>query len=481
MKRNLLILFVLLFCLTGAASAKRCALVIGNSLYREAPLNNPGNDADDIARALDEIGFDPVIKITNATLKQMENALNRFSRQLNIGDIAFFYYAGHAVQIDGLNYLLPIRHQVASQSDVKFKAMNLGMVLGRMQDARTTNVIILDACRDNPLGRGLSRSIKKGLAAVQDKPLGSIIVYATAQGRTAADGEGRNGLFTGAFLNYLRQPDLEINTLFRRVGKDVQKLSDGRQIPWAESSIYDDFYLFPKNGAPVSRPHERYALPPSKTTPQKPDKEIVFWQSIRDSSDPALFDAYIKKFPNGTFYELAIIKKDRLINQQQAASPQRKPVPQAGLSAWYDFQAIKDLSKIGQKIDAMLKKKKTEQIRELKERKQHLSNLKLRYERESMVMSDRMRRQKELEIKMRADELRQSSDEYRHEYSRLEKRLMTLLQKETRKTVYALQQGLKIRFVVEKSQASFNPAAARDLTPGIIKALDKRYEKISLK
>ena len=191
----LLLCAALLFSLAAAPAmaAGRTALVIGNSAYPTAPLKNPVNDATDMAAALKRLGFD-VTLLTDATMRQMEEAVRAFGLKLRGGGIGLFYFAGHGVQVAGENYLVPVNAAIQSEGDVKYGSLNAGLVLAKMEDAGNgPNVVILDACRNNPFARSF-RSAEAGLARM-DAPTGSLIAYATAPGHVASDGEGRNGVW----------------------------------------------------------------------------------------------------------------------------------------------------------------------------------------------------------------------------------------------------------------------------------------------
>jgi uncharacterized caspase-like protein len=200
----------------GTQAATRTALVIGNADYPSAPLTNPVNDAMDVARVLRGLGFD-VIEKTDAGKCEMLLAVDEFAKRLRHAEIGIFYFAGHGMQIQGRNYLIPVKAHVTSETDVQFEAMNAGRVLGKMQDAGTKlNIVILDACRDNPFKRSF-RTDSKGLAQM-NAPKGTIIAYATAPGSVAADGAGRNGLYTKHLLNNLGAAGLDVHDIFRDTG-----------------------------------------------------------------------------------------------------------------------------------------------------------------------------------------------------------------------------------------------------------------------
>jgi uncharacterized caspase-like protein len=224
-----------------AANESRVALVIGNAAYREAPLKNPANDAADIAAALKRLGFEVILR-QNAGLAEMERAVGDFGKKLRQGGIGLFYFAGHGLQVKGENYLVPVDANIESEADVRFKCLNAGFVLGKMEDAgNQVNVVVLDACRNNPFSRSL-RSAERGLAKM-DAPKGSLIAYATAPGATAADGEGRNGVYTKHLLANLALPGVAVHDVFMRTRMGVLKETAEKQIPWESSSLTGYVYF----------------------------------------------------------------------------------------------------------------------------------------------------------------------------------------------------------------------------------------------
>ena len=224
-----------------AGGGKRVALVIGNGRYPEAPLSNPTNDAQDMAAALRELGFAVTVR-EDLTKQAMVEAIRAFGKQSQKGDVGLFYFAGHGIQVNGYNYLIPIGAQIEKEQDVEFEAVHIDRVLAEMESAENNlNIVILDACRDNPLPRKFRR-ITRGLAPV-DAPSGTLIAFATAPGKTASDGDGRNGLYTGAWLQYIREPGLRIEDVLYGVQNVVEEKSGGKQIPWYHSSLKRAFYF----------------------------------------------------------------------------------------------------------------------------------------------------------------------------------------------------------------------------------------------
>ncbi len=226
----------------------RQALVIGNSNYAHAGiLRNPINDARAIGSTLQQLGFQ-VETLMNATQPEMDQAIRKFGRQLlgNNG-VGLFYYAGHGMQINGENYLLPVEINPSTEADVRYRGVPVGQLLGQMEAADNgMNIVILDACRNNPFARSF-RSSSRGLAQMT-APAGTFISYATAPGKEAADGAGDNGLFTAKLLEHMKTPGLKLEEVFKLVRSDVQRESNDKQVPWDSSSVTGEFFfLEPKN------------------------------------------------------------------------------------------------------------------------------------------------------------------------------------------------------------------------------------------
>ncbi|MEI6610517.1 MAG: caspase family protein, partial [Deltaproteobacteria bacterium] len=217
--------FLLAFlpCLSIAAPEKRTALVIGNSDYEIGNLTNPVNDAVDMASTLKRLGFEVILK-KNIRHRDMEEAIEDFGNRLKRGGVGLFYYAGHGIQINGVNYIIPIGAKIKKESDVKFEAVDANRILDEMGNANNgLNIIILDACRDNPLARNF-RSSNRGLAVISSAPEGSFISYATGPGQVAMDGEKRNSPYTAALLKYMNVPGLPIERVFKNVRISLESL-----------------------------------------------------------------------------------------------------------------------------------------------------------------------------------------------------------------------------------------------------------------
>ena len=220
----------------------RHALVVGNAGYTSAPLLNSVNDATAVAKVLEKAGFTVDLKL-NATQKQLQDAVSVFGDRLKAGGAGLFYFAGHGVQIKGRNFLMPVGSDIKREDEVPYKAVDVQQVLDKMETAKNRiNVVILDACRDNPFARS-SRSGGGGLSQV-DAPIGSLVAFATAPGSVASDGRGTNGLYTQHLLANIERPGLSIEEIFKRVRLGVRLDSNGGQVPWESTSLEGDFTFF---------------------------------------------------------------------------------------------------------------------------------------------------------------------------------------------------------------------------------------------
>ena len=224
---------------------KRVALVIGNAKYKFNPLNNPVNDATDMAASLRSVGFD-VIEVKDATLKQMREATRRFADKLEVSDVGLVYYSGHGIEVKGTNYLIPVNADIRREYEVvdqAFDASNLLRMMESLQGSvkKRVNILIVDACRNNDLPKSW-RSTNNGLARM-DAPAGSFISFATAPGQVASDGNGRNSPYTKHLLNALKQPNVPIEQVFKQVRRNVMDETGGEQVPWENSSLIGDFYF----------------------------------------------------------------------------------------------------------------------------------------------------------------------------------------------------------------------------------------------
>jgi uncharacterized caspase-like protein len=309
----------------------RLALIIGNAAYPDSPLRNPINDARAIAGRLRELGFDVIAK-ENLGRDEMHAALREFSRRLDRSGVGLFYFAGHGMQIKGRNYLIPVDAAIESEEEVPYRGVDAGEVLDRMEGARTrTNIVILDACRNNPFQRHF-RSRRQGLAEM-DAPSGTLIAFATAPGSVAADGEGSNGLYTKHLLEQIKEP-LPVEQMFKRVRIAVTQETRDLQVPWESSSLKEDFFFRPGQGAALA------AAPPAPEI-HETVLELAFWDAVKNSTRAADYSAYLEQYPAGRFAALARVRFHAFAEPApivKPMTPQASPVapvvpaPQAALS-----------------------------------------------------------------------------------------------------------------------------------------------------
>ena len=315
--------FLILFaCWLGRdaapAAETRVALVIGNGAYaNKATLPNPAHDAEDVAKALRRNNFE-VIYGTDLSQAGMQDLAIKFARAAGRADVAMFYYSGHAMQYNGVNYLMPVDAKLDDEADLK-RFMRVDDILSDLQQARNLRILVLDSCRDNPLAEGLKRSagptrsasIGRGLSKME-APLGTIISFSTQSGRTADDGSGRNSPYTIAFLKHIEQPS-EIGDVFRSISSDVYEASGKAQLPELSLSIVGKFYL----NAPVSIT----VAPSASSAPADPCSSAeAHWKAADGIGTSAAYEDHLTRFPGCAFAGLA---KTRIgdLKQKMAAAP----------------------------------------------------------------------------------------------------------------------------------------------------------------
>jgi len=297
-KRGLVLTSMVIFLSTFILPAqqgqqKRLALVIGNGNYESSILPNPENDAKAIRVALQKVGF-TVIEYENLGLVPMKRAIDDFGMKLKSNDVGLFFYAGHGIQSKGYNYLIPVDAQLKSEEDVEYNCVEANRVLAKMEASGSkVNIVILDACRNNPFERSWSRaSASRGLAFM-DAPSGTLIAYSTAPGRTASDGNGSNSPYTSAILESMKIPDITIIQMFQTVRIIVTQKSGNQQIPWESTSMTGDFYFNPGISA-ASEGQSKKAEPVSNTAasqlPSSNTSIQVVTQSDKASSKPAVLN-----------------------------------------------------------------------------------------------------------------------------------------------------------------------------------------------
>lgn len=323
-----LLVSVAILVIPGEALAdKRIALVIGNARYSHIKaLKNPANDAPDLAGALRSLGFEVMLR-TDAGKGDFDRSLAEFARKASAQDVdaALFYYAGHGMQYQRQNYLLPTDIEVQDDIDVEFQTVAMDRVQRALERAKGVKIMILDACRDNPLAQQVatrSAGETRGLARI-DKTTGLIVAYATAPDDVAQDGVGRNSPFTEALIKRMKEPGLEIGTMFRRVTADVYERTNGKQRPEVSISLLNDYFLNPTEG------------------------DGTVWNRIRDRQEPEEFRRFIEKFPTSPYareaqYRLDLFERIRRENEERVRLEQRLAASKAEDERRANEQAEKD-------------------------------------------------------------------------------------------------------------------------------------------
>lgn len=300
----------------NALAASKVALVIGNGTYAHAnPLPNPTNDAADISASLEKLGF-TVFGGNDLNYVDMGAKIGEFAEAAEDAEVTLFFYAGHGVQVNGRNFLIPVNAKLEREATLQFEAIDSEMVLSVMSGPGKTAIALLDACRDNPLPRSFSRSrssgVAQGLAAPNMDGGGMLIGFATSPQQTAADGTqgSRNSPFTAALLKHINTPGLEIQSLMTRVKSEVYASTKKEQQPWHNSSLREDFYLVPQTKSDIEQP-----------SPEPRESDLrVEWSILKESRSIAALDAFISKHQDQpVFVALAEDRKAQLIAQDQTA------------------------------------------------------------------------------------------------------------------------------------------------------------------
>lgn len=326
--RMVVALAVIVAGASSAFAAKRVALVVGNASYKHTrALRNPLNDANDMAKRLEGLGFD-VTKGLDLAEDQFADTITRFFDKLKGAEVALFYYAGHGVQHQSTNYLVPVDARLKNQLQLKGETVSLNDIVGQMEALSPISLVFLDACRNNPLAEALQRSllakgrnlaIDRGLARIKSSAKDTLITFAAAPGATASDGTGRNSPFTAALLKHIGTANLEIEVMLKRVTADVRKSTGARQEPERLSKLTQEFYF---KTAPGKAPAPKAA---SDNT-----AEIAFWNSVKDSADARELKSYLTRFPNGVFTGLAqarVAKLERKVEQVSKKPAAKTPAP----------------------------------------------------------------------------------------------------------------------------------------------------------
>lgn len=304
-----LILFLILFVSIPAWAAEtRVALVIGNNNYKDAPLTAPLNDARQMKAALTELGF-KVTAFENLGRMNMQRAVRSFIEELSSADtVSLFYFAGHGMQSKGKNYLIPVDAEVEHEDDIQFQGIDVQYILDKFEEKKNgMNILILDACRNNPFSRRGVRGTS-GLAAV-DGPPGTLVAFAAAPGKVAIERAGGNGIYTRNILENISQPGLQVEEVFKRVRTGVLSETSHQQVPWENTSLIKDFYF---KGARAGTGYK----------PAIPDSETEAWKNIESSRNIYDFIGFYRRFPQTRY-------QNELLTRINAILARLKPAPPA--------------------------------------------------------------------------------------------------------------------------------------------------------
>lgn len=300
---------------------ERVALVIGNSNYMYAgTLPNPHNDATDISVTLRKLGF-KVTEGINLDKTSMDKTIREFTENLQGAQVALFFYAGHGLQYEGQNYLVPVDAKLASRGALGFETVRLDLIQNAMESEANTNIIMLDACRNNPLGRNLAKSlgtrgnVGPGLALVESGE-GTLISFSTQPGNVAMDGSGRNSPYAAALLAHINTPGADLSGILINIRNDVMRVTERKQIPWEHSALTAPFYF----------------VPPKPAVSSAAQLEIAFWNSVKDSTSLETLQAYLDKYPDGTFVPLAKARIGQLKQMEAALASKQQPATKVALT-----------------------------------------------------------------------------------------------------------------------------------------------------
>jgi hypothetical protein len=311
------LIFALVISAASSAHAeKRVALVIGNSAYAKVPaLPNPANDAKALGELLTNAGLDVVVTKTNLDLASMRRTLREFAGIARDADVVIVFYAGHGIEVNGINYVVPVDAVLERDIDVEDETVSLDRITQIIEPARHLRMVILDACRDNPFASGMkrtiaNRSIGRGLAQVDVSGVAdTLVAFAAKAGSTAADGDGAHSPFTAALLRHLATPGLDVRLALGRVRDDVIATTGGRQEPFVYSSL---------GGAEVALASE--TKPASTAVAPALESAAQAWTETKDTKNPALLEMFINRFGDGFYASLARARLEELKKDQTAPS-----------------------------------------------------------------------------------------------------------------------------------------------------------------
>jgi hypothetical protein len=340
--RTLLLLTLLAFAAgtTTASAERRVALVIGNSAYENAAvLRNPRNDASDMAQELRKVGFEVQLGL-DLDQQHFAQSIEQFARAMDGADVALFYYAGHGLQMNDRNYLVSVNAKLQNEFLLTSETIDLEAIVRLMESKSPVNLVFLDACRNNPLADNLrqnlastkrSASLGRGLARIEPSGRDTLIAYAAAPGQVAVDGQGRNSPFTSSLLKNMDRPGLEVSVMLKEVASDVRRETQNTQRPQQLSDMARTFYFTRADTPAQPQPAPAPAPAPRAVVAQNDDDktvDVAFWNSVQAAKDCDAVQAYLRRFPNGVFVDLAKLSERRLcVSDRQVTIIEHSPPP----------------------------------------------------------------------------------------------------------------------------------------------------------
>jgi uncharacterized caspase-like protein len=374
----------------------RVALIIGNASYRDAPLDNPVNDAKAVAGLFTQAGF-TVDSRLNTTRADMISAIERFGAAAKRSEtrLVVFYYAGHGAQLDWRNYLLPVDAVVEKQEHMKQRCVDLSLLLGQLSAAKDkTFVVILDACRNNPFGTAY-RPEQKGLSQF-DAPVGSLLAYATSPGNVASDGAGANGLYTENLVRELSQHGTRIEDALKRVRLNVRLASHGEQIPWETTSLEGDVFIFDDGQKKLSETELERLV----------EADVAEWARIKSSKKLDDWVSYLRNFPNGRFAEIAQMRLNRLLADVERERLEKERIERERLRLAEEQRLAEERKRLEEQ-QREEQRRREEELRQIEARRKQEAE---RLERERQRIAEAERRAAELR---KQEELRQAAEQKR--------------------------------------------------------------------
>jgi uncharacterized caspase-like protein len=327
---------------SGARAERRVALVVGNSAYANATvLRNPRNDASDLADALKRLGFEVLLGLDLDQAK-FAGTIEQFARMLDQADVGMFFYAGHGLQLNEKNYLVSTNARLESEFFIPAETIELDVIIRLMESKAATNLVFLDACRNNPLTENLKRNLAavrrggvlgRGLARVEPTGHDTLIAFAAAPGQEAADGEDRNSPFTSSLLKHIAQPGLEVSVMLKEVAADVRRDTRNGQRPQQLSDMSRTFYFAKAEPAAAAAEMAKGSIQPAAPVGDDRAIDVAFWSAAQAANECEAVRAYQQRFPNGNFIELAKLAErrlcapDRRVTLIDPASPGRPQAP----------------------------------------------------------------------------------------------------------------------------------------------------------